>query len=79
MYTLHIRSLGRIILHISTMYVCGAMIHVSGHDDDNNIISFIMDRFICPDDSYYEYGYCHIVSYIKDGILTACNAYSSIG
>ena len=78
MYILHLSPLGRIILRLNTIRISGFEIHISGYDEDRNRIDFTMSKICYPEDSPYDCGYCHIVSYVKDGILTPCNIYRSL-
>ena len=78
MYTLHISPLGEVVLHFATIQISGFNIYISGYDEDHNRIDFTMDRFCYPEDSPYGCGYCHIVSYVMQGVTTSCNIYRSI-
>ena len=78
MYTLYIPTLGEIALDLNTIFLRGHIFHIIGYDDSHSRIEFIMDKFSCLDDYYYDYGYCHIISYIKDGVATPCNHYHSM-
>lgn len=78
-YTLHLPlPLGEVVLHLDTMRISGFYHYVTGYDLDRNPIHFVMDRFAWIGDVIYEYGYCHIVSYSKGGIVTPCNVYQSL-
>lgn len=79
LYVINTAELGRVILHMSTMSFHDIYIHVIGYDDDDNQIRFVLDK-ICYLDDYFssDYGYCHIVSYLKDGVCTECNMYQSL-
>ena len=73
-YTIHSRELGRVVLHLDTIYFSGFFVYISGYDDDHNRINFTMDRFIFP---AQERGWCHVISYVIGNAHTSCSAYYS--
>ena len=77
-YKLYFASFNIITLHFSTMRISGRKTYITGYDDNNERIDFIMDRFQHPDDEPYDYGYCHIISYVKNGVSTPCNIYGAL-
>ena len=79
LYAIHTAELGKVMLHTKTMSFHDKNIHITGYDDDDNQISFVLDK-ICYLEDYFssDYGYCHIVSYTKDGVCTKCNMYQSL-
>ena len=79
MYTLYLQPLGEVTIHLDTIRISGYFIYIIGYDDDHNPIEFIMDKLCYLEDCPYDYGYCHIVSYVKHGIKTFCDKYMSIG
>lgn len=78
LYALYHRSLGQVILHLDTIVISGFNTYVTGYDDDHNPIDFTMDKFDFLEDYSGGYGYCHIISYTKDGVTTHCNAYHAL-
>ena len=78
MYTLHLSPLGEVTLHLDTVHISGFNIYLTGYDDDNNRIDFTMDKLCYLEDIPYDFGYCHILSYTKNGISTPCNIYRSL-
>lgn len=79
MYILHLFPLGEVRLYLSTILIYGFNIYISGYDEHHNRIDFTMDRMHYPEDYPNVMGYCHIISYIKNGITTKCNTYASLG
>ena len=79
MYTLYLRQLGEVTLCLDTIRKSRHFVFVTGYDDGGNCIEFIMDKFCALRDSPYDYGYCHIRSYVKNGICTKCNIYRALG
>lgn len=77
-YLMRTQVLSNVVLYLETIQISGFFVYISGYDDDRNQINFVMDRFIFPEDITYDYGYCHIVSYTKNGITTMCNLYQSL-
>lgn len=78
LYALYHRELGQIILHLDTIRISGFNTYVTGYDDDHNPIDFIMDKFDFLEDYSAGYGYCHIISYTKNGITIPCNIYQAL-
>lgn len=78
LYTLHIRPLGEVILHLDSISIDGFKIFITGYDNDHNRIDFTMDKLCYLEDSPDDYGYCHIISYVKGGVHTACNVYKPL-
>ena len=78
MYTLYLSPLGEVVLHFATIQISGFYVYISGYDEDRNRIDFVMDKLQYPDDSPYDCGYCHIISYAMQGVTTPCNIYRSI-
>ena len=79
LYAIYTNELGRVILHMATVRISGFNTYVTGYDDDDNQIDFVMDK-MCHLDDYFssDYGYCHIIAYIKDGARTECSLYQSL-
>lgn len=78
MHTMYIPSIGEVTLHLNTIYVERALLYITGYDCKHNRIKFAMDKFRCLDDYPCDCGYCHVVSYTKDGVTTQCNFYKSL-
>lgn len=79
MYTLHLSPLGEITLSLDTIRISGYFVYITGYDDNHNRIEFVTDKFCYLEDDPYDYGYCHIVAYIKNGIKTKCDIYRALG
>lgn len=79
MYTLYFPSLGEITLDLDTIFLCGHIFHIIGYDDSHSRIKFTMDKLSCLEEYYYDYGYCHIISYTKDGVTVPCSFYHALG
>lgn len=77
-YTINTKELGRIILHEDTIVRRGRIIYMLGYDDKHTPIRFVIDKMCHTNDYVLDYGYCHIVSYTKDGVCTECNMYQSL-
>ena len=78
LYTVHIRPLGEVTLCLDTITISGFYIFIVGYNDNKDRINFTLDRLCYLEDSPYDYGYCHIVSYSKDGVSTQCNVYKPL-
>lgn len=78
MYTLHIPTVGKVVLHFATIRIHGFNIYISGFDEDHNRIDLTLDKICYPEDSPYDCGYCHIISYTMHGKTVPCNTYKSI-
>lgn len=78
LYALYIRPLGEVILHLDSISIDGFKIFITGYDNDHNRIDFTMDKMAYLEDSPCDCGYCHIVSYVKNGITTPCNIYRAL-
>ncbi len=78
MYTLHIPTVGEVVLHFATIRIDGFKIYISGYDEDHNRLDFILDKLAYPEDSPYGCGYCHIISYTMHGKTMPCDKYHSI-
>lgn len=78
MYTLHIPTVGEVVLHFATIRISGFKIYISGYDEDHNRLDFILDKLIYPDESPYDCGYCHILSYTMHDKTVQYNKYHSI-
>lgn len=79
MYTMYLQPLGEITLDLSTIRISGFFIYVTGQDDHHNTIEFTMDKLCYLEDDPYDYGYCHIVAYVKQSIKTFCDIFKSLG
>lgn len=77
-YTLFMQPLGEVHLHLDSTIIDGFNIFITGYDDDHNRIDFTMDRLCYLEDSPCDYGYCHIVSYVKGGVFATCNVYKPL-
>ena len=75
MYVIYLHPFGRIVLKHDTIFILGKNVYISGCDEENNHIDFVLDLMRYPDDFR---GYCHIVSYTTQGVTTPCNLYRSI-
>ena len=75
MYTLYLQPLGEVTLYLDSIRISGFFVYMQGRDDANNIIDFTFDRLQFPDDTTYDFGYCHITEFIKCGTKTPCNIY----
>lgn len=78
MYTLHIPTVGEVILYFATIRISGLHIYISGYDEDHNRLDLTLDKLVYPEDSPYDCGYCHILSYTMHGKVVPCNTYNSI-
>lgn len=78
LYTLHIRPLGEVTLSLDSINISGKNIFITGYDDNRNHIDFTLDKLCYLEDSPYDYGYCHIVAYRKNGVSTQCNVYKPL-
>lgn len=78
LYTLYLRPLGEITLHLDTVSFSGRNIFMNGYDSNHERILFTFDKFNYPEDVPSDYGYCHITSYMKGGICTPCNTYKPV-
>ena len=78
MYTLYMSPLGEITLDLDSIRISGFNIYVAGYDNDRERIDFTMEKICYLEDIPYGFGYCHILSYTKDGISTPCNIYRSL-
>lgn len=75
MYVIYLQPFGRIALRHHTIHILGRHVYISGCDEQNNRIDFVLDVMRYPD-AYR--GYCHIVSYTAQGATTLCDLYRSI-
>ena len=78
LYAIYDGVLGRVVLHLDTIRIDGFNTYVTGYDDEHNPIQFTMDRFKYLDDYWSGYGYCHMVSYTKQGVTTPHNKYYAL-
>lgn len=78
LYAIYSKTLGQVILHLDTIRISGFHTYVTGYDDDHNPIRFVMDRFNYLEDYYSSYGYCHMISYTKNGVTTPCSEYYAL-
>lgn len=73
MYTMYLQPLGELTLHLDTMHVKGALIHVTAQDQHHNAINIALSKLICPDDSPYGFGYCRVASYEYGDLVIHCD------
>ena len=78
MYTVYVPDLGEVWLDLDSLVLLGHIFHIIGRDDSRSRIEFVIDKLSCLEDYYNDYGYCHILSYTKDGVMTPCNLYCSL-
>ena len=78
MYTLYVPALGEVTLDLDSIFLRGHLFYIIGYDDSHSRVEFIIDKLSCLEDYYHDYGYCHILSYTKDGVTTHCNLYRSL-
>lgn len=78
MYTLYLSPLGEITLHLDTIHISGFNIYLTGYDDDKVPIDFVMRKIKYLDSDNENFGYCHIISYTRNGVSTSCNIYRSL-
>ena len=77
-YTIYSEEFGHITLHMYTIHISGFHTYITGYDEDKKPVNFVMDKLCYLDDYITDYGYCHIISYTKDGVCTKCNLYQSL-
>ena len=78
LYTLYLRPLGEVTLHLNTTLISGCNIFVAGYTRNHERIDFKLDKLCYLEDSPDDYGYCHIVSYTKGGTSILCNTYKPL-
>lgn len=76
--SIYMPSIGEVTLYMDSDEFKDGVHVIQGRDNEHNALTIKCSRIVWQDDFTYEYGWVRVVEYIKNGVSTKLEHYTSI-